>query len=167
MNDKVFEALSELEEEAKWCNHDGETLTKYDEERFNVIKQALLELKEIKEAKPSEALEDSLKLYKMVESAGNGKDFDLVEAWKYHSYLVEAWKYHDTIKQTLTTKSKKEQAFDVIVEKPFVCANAINYIKINKKNPVMLDYDHYCMAVNLVLKEKDYEILKEAILNED
>jgi flagellar assembly factor FliW len=70
-------------------------------------------------------------------------------------------------KQALTTKSKKEQAFDVIVEKPFVCANAINYIKINKKNPVMLDYDHYCMAVNLVLKEKDYEILKEAILNED
>ena len=135
MNDKVFEALSELEEEAKWCHHDGETLTKYDEERFNVIKQALLELKAIKEANPSEALECSLKLYKMVESAGNGNGFNLNEAWKYHS----------TIKQALTTKSKKEQAFDVIVEKPFVCANAINYIKINKKNPVMLDYDHYCM----------------------
>jgi hypothetical protein len=38
---KGLEALNELEEEAKWCNHDGETLTKYDEERFNVIKQAL------------------------------------------------------------------------------------------------------------------------------
>jgi hypothetical protein len=74
---------------------------------------------------------------------------------------------NNPIENALTTKSKKEQAFDVIVEKPFVCANAINYIKINKKNPVMLDYDHYCMAVNLVLKEKDYEILKEAILNED
>ena len=42
MKDKVFEAFSELEEEAKWCHNDGETLTKYDEERFNVIRQALL-----------------------------------------------------------------------------------------------------------------------------
>jgi hypothetical protein len=90
--------------------------------------------------------------------------FDLVTC---QDSFEKGQKCYDTIEEALTTKSKKEQAFDVIVEKPFVCANAINYIRINKKNPVMLDYDHYCMAVNLVLKEKDYEILKEAILNED
>jgi hypothetical protein len=73
---------------------------------LNNIKQALLELKSIKEANPSEALECSLKLYKMVESAGNGNGFNLNEAWKYHK----------NIKQALTTKSKKEQAFDFLTK---------------------------------------------------
>jgi hypothetical protein len=161
MENKEFEALNELEEELKWAHNDGVTLTKYDEKRFNVIKQALLELKAIKEAKPSEALEDSLKLYKMVESAGNGKGFD----------LVEAWKYHDTIKQALTTKSKKEQALEIIVKK-------IWRLKDHKKC-IYGTYENYVSDFkrryegNLTryrkyeLTQEEYDLLKEVSKDED
>lgn len=56
----------------------------------NRLKQALTELQAIKETQPSEAMEDSLKLYKMVESAGNGNGFNLNEAWEYHNIIKQA-----------------------------------------------------------------------------
>lgn len=41
-------------------------------------------------SKGLEALECSLKLYKMVESAGNDNGFNLNEAWEYHKIIKQA-----------------------------------------------------------------------------
>ena len=57
---------------------------------LETIKEALERLESIDNAEPSEALECSLKLYKMVESAGNGKGFSLNKAWEYHNTIKEA-----------------------------------------------------------------------------
>ena len=54
------------------------------------IAKELNRLEQIDNAKPSEALECSLKLYKMVESAGNGNCFNLNEAWEYHKTIKQA-----------------------------------------------------------------------------
>ena len=54
-----------------------------------------------------DALECSLKLYKMVESAGNDKGFNLNEAWEYHK----------TIKQTLLKAQEQEKILSVIFKK--------------------------------------------------
>lgn len=63
------------------------------------VLNALNELKAIEESNPSEAMECSLKLYKMVESAGNGNGFN----------LNEAWKYHNTIKQYILKAQEQEK----------------------------------------------------------
>jgi hypothetical protein len=104
MDKEIEKALKELEEELKWTHNDGVNLTKYDEERFNVIKQALLELKSIKEADPSEALR-KLDIIRHLEIGfdknGNAITLNDTSALKI-------------IEQALTTKSEKEKAFDVI-----------------------------------------------------
>lgn len=75
-----------------------------------VIDLILQNLKECDNANLNEALDCSLKLYKMVESAGNDKGFN----------LNEAWEYHNTIKHSLLKAIKQEdkvKAFDLINEK--------------------------------------------------
>ena len=67
------------------------------------------------------------------------------------------------VEQVLTTKSKKELAFDVIKENPYECATTINYIKINKDNHKMLDYEHYCMASKYTVSKEEFDLLKEVI----
>lgn len=66
-------------------------LTEREHKEFlGVVEKALTEYEAIDNAKPSEALECSLKLYKMAESAGNGNGFNLNEAWKYHKTIKQA-----------------------------------------------------------------------------
>lgn len=88
--EKEFEALKTI----KIKCHPNSNPSPLVDEALEIIEQALTELKAIKEPKPSEAMECSLKLYKMVESAGNGNGFSLNEAWKYHKtikqYLLKA-----------------------------------------------------------------------------
>jgi hypothetical protein len=145
---EIEKALKELEEELKWTHNDGVNLTKYDEERFNVIKQSLLELKAIKEAKPSEAmkcLERIDKEYASIES----DDF-------YNCY--------ETIKQTLTTKSKKEKAFDIIKENFDIEVIVIDdycYIEITSKICKMSKTQR-AIKINPENKDK-VEALKEVL----
>jgi thiamine biosynthesis lipoprotein ApbE len=91
---EIEKALKELEEELKWTHNDGVNLTKYDEERFNVIKQAL------------------------------------------------------------TTKSKKEQAFDIANKK---CVNMFRLSVVNDVNSYnkWVEFDEY------QLTEEEFNLLKE------
>jgi hypothetical protein len=147
MENKEFEALNELEEELKWAHNDGVTLTKYDEKRFNVIKQALLELKEIKEAKPSEALERI--------------NCEIIEDYPTGNFLVGMTpEEHSAIKQALTTKSKKEQAFDIIKEKQVDVGYFITCGSLEEYNVCCFDE-----SVNKKLTQEEFNLLKEAIFN--
>jgi hypothetical protein len=107
MDKEIEKALKELEEELKWTHNDGVNLTKYDEERFNVIKQAL------------------------------------------------------------TTKSKKEQAFDIIKENFDIEAIVIKdycYIEITSKICVMSKTQR-AIKINPENKDK-VEALKEVLKSE-
>ena len=77
------------------------------DEALGVIEQALQRLEAIDNANSNEVMECSLKLYKMVESAGNGKGFS----------LNVAWEYHNTIKQTLLKAQEQEKVLSIIFEK--------------------------------------------------
>jgi hypothetical protein len=144
MDKEIEEALKELEEELKWTHNDGVNLTKYDEERFNVIKQALLELKEIKEAKPSEALKQVTYL-----SA-------ILPDWQRVNNGVDSL---SIIKQALTTKSKKEQAFDIANKK---CINMFRLAVVNDVNPYnkWVEFDEY------QLTEEEYNLIKGVLKND-
>lgn len=60
---------------------------------------------------------------------------------------------------------KELTALEIIKEKPFASASTINYIKINKDNPNMLDYEHYCMTIDIKYRvnEEEFNLLKEAL----
>jgi hypothetical protein len=144
MDKEIEKALKELEEELKFTHNDGVNLTKYDEERFNVIKQALLELKSIKEAKPSEALKQVTYL-----SA-------ILPDWQRVNNGVDSL---SIIKLALTTKSKKEQAFDIANKKcvdMYKLSIADNVVAYNK----WAEFDEY------QLTEEEFNLLKEVLKNE-
>jgi hypothetical protein len=84
--EKVFEALKTI----KIKCHPNSNPSPIVDEALEIVEQAITELKTIKEANPSEAMECSLKLYKMVDSAGNGKGFSLNKAWEYHKTIKQA-----------------------------------------------------------------------------
>jgi hypothetical protein len=139
--DEIEKALKELEEELKWTHNDGVNLTKYDEERFNVIKQALSELKSIKEAKPTEALKQVTYL-----SA-------ILPDWQRVNNGVDSL---SIIKQALTTKSKKEQAFDIANKK---CVNMFRLAVVNDVSSYnkWVEFDEY------QLTEEEFDLLKEVL----
>lgn len=161
-------------------------------EELDIVNNALLELKAIDNANPSEAL----------------RKLD------YISYLVlneiddlknkELWKsYFDTIKEALLNaqehnsinifkgskkvkieipescclmdynpvviKTNNQIALEIIKEKPFESASCINYITINKNNSNMLDYEHYCMTIRESdrVNEDEFNLLKEVIGEEN
>jgi hypothetical protein len=138
---EIEKALKELEEELKWTHNDGVNLTKYDEERFNVIKQALSELKSIKEAKPTEALKQVTYL-----SA-------ILPDWQRVNNGVDSL---SIIKQALTTKSKKEQAFDIANKK---CVNMFRLAVVNDVNSYnkWVEFDEY------MLTEEEFDLLKKVL----
>jgi hypothetical protein len=139
---EIEKALKELEEELKWCNHDGKTLTKYDEERFNVIKQALLELKEIKEAKPSEALK-KLNTIRHLEIGfdKNGKPITLNDT----SGLK-------TIEKALLKAQEQKKALEIIKEKN-VRIDSVKYYDLEEYNQI---YENK-------LTQEEYDLLKEML----
>jgi hypothetical protein len=138
---EIEKALKELEEELKWTHNDGVNLTKYDEERFNVIKQALSELKSIKEAKPTEALKQVTYL-----SA-------ILPDWQRVNNGVDSL---SIIKQALTTKSEKEQAFDIANKK---CVNMFRLAVVNDVSSYnkWVEFDEY------QLTEEEFDLLKEVL----
>jgi hypothetical protein len=71
----------------------------------------------------------------------------------------------NNIKQALTTKSKKEKAFDIFVAKPNSTYNAIIYIIKYKKRPEMLEYNRYLTSFAFILEKEEFNLLKELLLN--
>jgi hypothetical protein len=141
---EIEKALKELEEELKWAHNDGVNLTKYDEERFNVIKQALTELKSIKETDHTEALKQVTYL-----SA-------ILPDWQRVNNGVDSL---SIIKQALTTKSKKEQAFDIANKK---CVNMFRLAVVNDVN----SYNKWAEFDEYQLTEEEFDLLKE-VLNDN
>lgn len=109
--DKVFEALERLKtapsfmggtEKYMFAMNSGSMLL----EDYELIKQALLELKAIKESNPSEALNDLESYSKM--NMAYLKKIDSLDDWNKIDILYKR------IKQSLLNKSKKEKAFEKI-----------------------------------------------------
>ena len=99
-----------------------------------------------------EALECSLKLYKMVESAGNGNGFS----------LNEAWEYHETIKQTLLKAQEQEKILRVILKKRIDLESF--YSTFVKDDLDYKYYEKYYGTYGLEkLTQEEYNILKEAL----
>lgn len=113
----------------------------------NKLKQALTELQAIKEAKPSEALRklDTIRHLEMGFDK-NGKPITLND--------TSALKI---IEKALITKSKKEQAFDIIKTK---CVD-IDYLK-NDCHFLLVLYNKYLIDDKQLTKE-EYDLLKEVL----
>lgn len=102
---KELEALEKLKSTTKFDG--GINYSFGDKKEFKIIENALKRLETIDNASSSEALGCNLKLYKMVESAGNGNGFN----------LNEAWEYHNTIKQVLIKAQEMEKVLELIKNK--------------------------------------------------
>lgn len=82
-------------------------------------------------SKSLEALECSLKLYKMVESAGNDNGFSLNEAWEYHETIKQALLELKAIKEANPSKAMEcleriDKEYATIENEDFkICFNAI------------------------------------------
>ena len=126
-----------------------------------------------------EALECSLKLYKMVESAGNDNGFNLNEAWEYHKIikqtLLKAQKqekenkvlkacikdWEDDYEHLKFASEKKEKALEIIKEKCY-------FMPLSKiKN---LSYDLYVRWFDLnhydiksLLTREEFDLLKKQL----
>lgn len=132
MNKEYLEALKFIFDEALFSEFKNETHTKV-RECHSVVYEALKRLEAIDNSNPSEAMECSLKLYKMVESAGNGKGFS----------LNAAWEYHNTIKQALLKAQEQEK---VIIELCEYCGmdNLYPYDNLEKIEIAFKDkFDNY------------------------
>lgn len=66
-------------------------------------------------SKVLDALECSLKLYKMVESAGNDNGFNLNEAWEYHKIIKQALTELKTIKEANPSEALKALDRNIVV----------------------------------------------------
>lgn len=156
------------------------------------LKQVLDYLKAIENTNPSEALKclrdlkvmcgtrielDKFPEYNIVEQA-------LIKSQEQEKFLDDKLLFKDTsISCGFDYKGKhvvampldeysilmeQEKVLEIIKEHPFESASTINYIKINKDNPKMLDYKCYCMSLDVdfrVMKE-EFELLKRYVENE-
>ena len=102
--------------------------------------------------KELEALECSLKLYKMVESAGNDNGFN----------LNEAWEYHETIKQTLIKAQKQEKALEIIKKKN-VNIGLVNVLGSVEQYNQTYVYDNM-LNVKWCLTREEFDLLEEVFL---
>jgi hypothetical protein len=173
---EIEEALKELEEELKWTHNDGVNLTKYDERLFNVIKQALIELKSIKEADPSEALKqvtylsailpdwqrvnngvDSLSIIKqaLLKAQDLEKEIEILKEYRkdYLSRLDNLEKH--SLKQDKALEIIKEKKIDVVK----LCCS--------------LDAESYNLSIDIKglndsykITQEEFDLLKE-VLNDN
>jgi hypothetical protein len=130
---------------------DGCITTIYQGKALETIRQALIELKSIKEANPSEALKQVTYL-----SA-------ILPDWQRVNNGVDSL---SIIKQALTTKSKKEQAFDIIKEREV----DVNLLNIRHSAETYND-DYYKIhysynVAGYLLTEEEFDLLKE-VLNDN
>lgn len=111
-------------------------------------------LETIENAEPSEALECSLKLYKMVESAGNGNGFSLNEAWKYHT----------TIKQALLKSPEPFQTgidLGIVKPKQYLKWEDLKFEHTPKYIDVKMSGNKYKLVVGYNVAGKNLAILRD------
>ena len=139
-------ALSDLESIPKnaipICEKSNEEVMK----TYETIKQALTELKAIKEAKPSEALR----------CVGVLKEEDCITT------LVQG-KALETIRQYILKAQEQEKVLKIIKEKEVNVNTLVNSI-IGAIEP--LEFYNEKVSENLKLTQQEYELLKEVLENE-
>ena len=148
-NSKVLNALDDVAKAPTFmgCNPKYQYHTKSEipfMEDINTIKQALIQT-----SKTKQEIQQELEQYY----------FKLIELLKEYN------QDYYTLKETLETKSKKEQAWDIVVKKPYNSGLCINYLKVNKHYPNMQDYEHYCMTIREFdrVTEEEFNTLKENV----
>ena len=121
-----------------------------DSERIKTVQQALTELKAIKEAKPSEAMECLEKLPYMSQGYGNWKE------------------YYNTIKQALLKAQEQDKALEIIKKKPQAALSLIQSGKIKTYKEYLsytnwegIDWDWENMYT-----EEEFNTLKRDLSNE-
>lgn len=137
---KEFEALDFLKQQAIAFEH-SELAIKVANENHTIVKQALTELKQIKEAKPSEALECLRSLDIQVRFIGI---LD-VPSWE---------KYLPTIKQALLKAQEQDKVLEIIK----------NIIKFGDDLSAILNFNTYEeydeWSWDYELTEEEFELLK-------
>jgi len=117
-------------------------------QEYDLIYDALNELKTIKESNPSEALS------RIEECWYDDPYTDREDNLTYEDDI-------DTIKQALTTKSKKEQAFDIIKEKNVNIGIVTVVGSLEQYNQTYV-YDNM-LNVKWCLTEEEFDLLKEVL----
>jgi hypothetical protein len=135
LNEKLEKLMDRFEEMDEKINFGREFKTEYDVNWYTDIREAINRLEAIDNANPSEALECSLKLYKMVESAGNGNGFS----------LNEAWKYHNIIKQSLLKAEQDKKKLNEIEK--------LTYLLYSKRRKIGQEYIKWCEKNNVVFDD--------------
>ena len=137
------------------------------------VEQALTELQQIKNTKPSEALEC---LEKIVDKA-RINDRDCCHwreclntnkcVFNSDNLMCPDYVRANTIKQALIQKSKKELAWEIAVKKNVDILNLRECIERELMNdiPSALEYynEHYTLNDGMKLTEEEFELLKECL----
>ena len=134
----VYEALDWLKNDCYVESPQDETF----DECCDVIEKALLELKAIKEAKPSKALECLHKVASKVELA------DCDDYWEVRNAYAK-------VEQALLKAEKLEKAWEIVVKKHV----AIFWIKESKS----VDDYNYGTGEAMKLTQQEFELLKEVL----
>ena len=138
--DKSLEALKRMKENSYYV--DDKNL----KEDFSILEQALLELKQIKEAEPSEAMESLERIDKEYATIEN-EDFKIC---------------FNTIKQTLLKAQEQEKILSIILKKRIDLESF--YSTFIKDNLSYKYYEKYYGTYGLEkLTKEEYDILKEVL----
>lgn len=119
----------------------------YGYECWNIVEKALERLEEIDNTKPNENLECLEEMYQKCIDKLYGEDL----GYCYHKY--------NTIKQALTTKSKKELAWEIAVKKN-VDLVVLKRVKTVTKYNEFIEISNYDRQE---LTEEEFNLLKEML----
>ena len=170
---KIFAALEKIKRDhiivyPSKKNEDGSLYKETEfEEEFNIIEQSLLELKAIKEAKPSEAFKCLHILAKQIELDENTDFWEIKNA-------------HKTVEQYILKAEKLEKVWKIVKEKCLhtdnlnyvaVCINYDMYkAKMSEKydtKVVKTDWnDKYLLDYLKLLTQQEFGLLKEMAEND-
>ena len=155
MNKDYLEAFEKLGHYALYESYDD--LQVNETEEFNIVKQALLELKAIKESNPSEALN------KLLDRANHDEYLSRIGTEKAVKFLNENQMFVTVIKQAVLKAQEQEnveykKVLEIVFKKKIV---DIKWLKASRDykeyNAKMLDlYD-----LDSVLIEEEFELLRK------
>ena len=151
---KVFEALERIGNNLE--HHYPENIRD-----FNTIKQALTELQQIKESKPSEVFGNISRGLETIEADLTGLPKHVIEYDDgFDNYLEDIWTCINFIKQTLLKAQEQEKVLDLIFTK------TINIWQI-KTSKNAFEYNKFIESINCPINQEEFDLLKRWSDNEN
>lgn len=123
-------------------------------DQANEFVEEFKRLEAIDNSNPSEALECLEYLYEDAKIESGWVKERCITYAEEHKHNDRIKPYYNTIKQALTTKSKKELAFDLIVKK-----------NVNIASLKVYDLEEYNMIYENKLTKEEFDLLKEVVCN--